>query len=84
MVKLIEAELESTIKIRVAGNFTLSILGYFSPMIKETQEMLYTWEEAYLVDHTKFETAFGADVTSHELAIKETVAWFKKYLEVKK
>ncbi len=84
MVKLIEAELESTIKIRVVGNFMLSILGYFSPMIKESQEMLYTWEEAYLVDHTKFETAFGSEVTSHEAAIKETVAWFKDYLEPKK
>lgn len=84
MVKLVEAELGTEIKIRTAGKLMVSILGFFSPMIKETQEMLYTWDEPYLVDHTKFETAFGAKVTSHETAIKETVAWFKEYLKTEK
>ena len=84
MLKLVEAELDEKVKIRVAGNTMISILGFFSPMIKETKEMMYTWEEAYVVDHSKFEAAFGAEVTSHEVAIKETVAWFKDYLEVKK
>ena len=84
MLKLIEAELESKIKVRIAGNAMISILGLFSPMIKETKEMMYTWEEAYIVDHSKFEAAFGSEVTPHEVAIKETVAWFKDYLKVKK
>jgi nucleoside-diphosphate-sugar epimerase len=84
MVKLIEAELGSEIKLRIAGPTLISLLGIFSPMIKETKEMMYTWEEAYVVDHTKFETAFGAEVTSHEDAIKETVAWFKDYFKIEK
>ena len=83
MLKLIEAELESKIKVRVSGNTMISLLGIFSPMIKEIKEMMYTWEEPYVVDHSKFEAAFGAEFTSHEVAIKETAAWFKNYLKVK-
>jgi len=84
MVKMIESELNMDVKIRAAGKTMISLLGYFNPMIKETKEMMYTWEAPYVVDHTKFEAAFGANITSHEIAIKETVAWFKTYLEVKK
>lgn len=82
MITMIEKEIDQPIKIRAAGSTMLSILGFFSPMIKETQEMFYTWNEPYLVDHSKFEAAFGAEVTSHDTAIKETVAWFKDHLKV--
>lgn len=83
MLGLIEKELEVKIKVRAAGNTMITILGLFSPMIKEVKEMMYTWEEPYIVDHSKFEAAFGATPTSHEKAIKETAAWFKEYLEIK-
>jgi nucleoside-diphosphate-sugar epimerase len=39
--------------------------------------MMYTWEEPYIVDHQKFEKAFGAHPTSLEEGIRETVAWYK-------
>lgn len=84
MIGMIEKEIEQPIKIRAAGSAMVSFLGIFSPMIKEAKEMLYTWEEPYLVDHSKFEAAFGVEVTSHETAIKETVTWFKGYLKEKK
>ncbi len=84
MLKLIESELDTAIKVRVAGRSMISFLGWFNPMIKETREMMYTWEEAYVVNHSKFEAAFGAEPTSHEVAIKETIAWFKEYLTPKK
>jgi len=52
-------------------------------MIREVKEMMYTWEEPYIVDHSKFEAAFGVEITSHEEALKETIAWFKSYREIK-
>lgn len=84
MVKLIENSLDTTLKVRMAGKRMLSLMGLFNPLIKESQEMLYTWEEPYIVDHSKFEAAFGLEVTSHESAIKETVDWFKTHLAAKK
>jgi nucleoside-diphosphate-sugar epimerase len=59
------------------------MLGLFNPMIREVKEMMYTWEEPYIVDHSKFEAAFGVEITSHEEALKETIAWFKSYREIK-
>lgn len=83
MLGLIEAELDGKIKVRAAGKTMISMLGLFDPMIREVKEMMYTWEEPYIVDHSKFEAAFGAEITSHEVALKETIAWFKSYLEIK-
>ncbi|MCF7823885.1 MAG: NAD-dependent dehydratase [Candidatus Marinimicrobia bacterium] len=81
MVKLIENEMSRTIKVRTAGKGLISLLGLFNPMIKEVKEMMYTWQEPYVVDHSKFEKAFGLNITEHQDAIRETVAWYnKRYL----
>jgi len=83
MLGLIEAELGGKVKVRAAGKTMISMLGLFNPMIREVKEMMYTWEEPYIVDHSKFEAAFGVEITSHEEALKETIAWFKSYREIK-
>ena len=82
IVTMIETKLDKKIKMRIAGQTMISILGWFNPMIKEVKEMMYTWEAPYVVDHSKFEKAFGASPTSHDQALDETVAWFKDYLKV--
>ncbi len=84
MLELIESELGTKIKVRVAGKTMISMLGLFNPMIKEVKEMMYSWEEPYIVDHSKYEKSFGNHATDHKAAIKETVAWFKDYLSTDK
>ncbi|MCB0732624.1 MAG: NAD-dependent dehydratase, partial [Ignavibacteriae bacterium] len=76
MVELVEIEIGRKIKYRTAGRKMISFLGLFNPMIKEVKEMMYTMEEPYIVDHSKFEKAFGINVTSHKKAIKETINWY--------
>ncbi len=78
LVSLAEKELEQPIKIRSAGRFMVSILGLFNPMIRETKEMMYIWETPYILDHSQYEAQFGAETTSHEDAIKATVAWYQQ------
>ncbi len=80
MLALIEAELGGKIKTRAAGNTMVSMLGLFNPVLKEVKEMMYTWREPYIVDHSKYEQAFGAEITPHKEAIAETVGWFKQHL----
>ena len=59
-------------------------MGLFNPIVKEVKEMMYTWQEPYIVDHSKFEKAFATKVTDHQTAIKETVAWFdERYKKLK-
>jgi nucleoside-diphosphate-sugar epimerase len=78
LVKLAEAETGRPIKVRAAGKLMVSLLGLLNPMVREIKEMMYQWEQPYMVDHRKFEQAFGADPTPHETAIRETVAWYRR------
>lgn len=81
LVELVEKEISKKIKVRIAGNGMVSLLGLFNPMIKEVKEMMYTTTEPYIVDHSEYEKTFGVNVTPHEKAIKETVTWYKNYLK---
>jgi nucleoside-diphosphate-sugar epimerase len=80
-VELVEAAVGRPVKVRMAGRLTLSVIGLFVPEAGETKEMLYEFEKPFVVDHSKFERAFGVDVTSHREAIKETLAWYSQYLD---
>lgn len=79
-VNLIGAELGREVKLRAAGGFMVSLLGLFNPDLREMKEMLYEFEEPFIVDHSQFLQAFGADApqpTPHRQAIQETLAWYR-------
>ena len=65
---------------RVMGRFMLTLGGLFIPAARETVEMLYEFEKPFTVKADKFISAFGDIATSHYQAIKETIAWYQKYL----
>lgn len=65
-------------KIQVLPKFLLKILSLFSPMMRELDEMLYEFEEPFILDHSKFERAFGNHATPLREAIRTTVAWFRQ------
>ncbi len=77
MIELVEKEIGKKIKVRSAGKLMITFLGLFNPMVKEVKEMMYTMTEPYIVDHSDFENIFGANPTPHNVAIKETVEWYK-------
>jgi len=37
-----------------------------------------TYNNPYIVDHSKFQNVFGYEATPHKEAIKETVNWYKE------
>ena len=80
MVDLFARELGRPIKVRSAGKTLIAILGLFNPLMREIKEMMYEWEQPYVVDHSSYENAFGAEVTPHAVAVKETVAWYRQRL----
>ena len=65
-------------KIQPSGKAIVWLLGLFNPTMKEFREMMYEFEEPYIVDHSQFEAAFGANPTPIDQAIAETVAWYRK------
>jgi hypothetical protein len=55
----------------------VSLVGVFNKNVRELKELLYEFEEPYVVDSEKFVTAFGDHSTPHHESIPATVAWFR-------
>lgn len=63
-------------KVRVAPKLLVSVMGIRDPMMREIGEILYQFEDSFVVDDSKFHNAFGEDVTPLDAGIPQTVAWF--------
>lgn len=57
----------------------INLIALFNPVVKELKEVLSNYEQPYIVDHSKFEKAFGNPSTPHETAISETIKWYKTH-----
>jgi nucleoside-diphosphate-sugar epimerase len=64
-------------RVQAAPKLLLRAIGLFNPGIRETIEMLYEFEEPFVVDHSKFEKAFGEHATPLKEAIADTVRWYR-------
>lgn len=62
----------------VLKKWMIKMAGLFIPVIKESIEMLYQYEQDYLFDSTKFEKAFKFTPTNYKAGIIETVKSMKK------
>jgi nucleoside-diphosphate-sugar epimerase len=64
-------------RVQAAPKILLRAIGLFNPGIRETIEMLYEFEEPFVVDHSRFERAFGDHATPLKEAIADTVRWYR-------
>ncbi|GAA0380703.1 SDR family oxidoreductase [Paenibacillus motobuensis] len=64
-------------KFRIAPKFFVSLMGLFNANMREIKETLYFFEKPFIVNTSKYEQVFGTDTTPHELAIAETMDWFR-------
>jgi nucleoside-diphosphate-sugar epimerase len=78
-VELIFEELGRPPRIQVAPRWMLSLVGMFDPVVRELPEIMYQTEQPFVVDHSKFERAFGARPTPHREAIRATLDWYRQY-----
>ena len=76
-VELIAEQTGGTAKVQPMPSWMLAIVGLFNPDVRAVREVLYQSEEPWVVDHSKFQRAFGADPTPHPEAIKATLDWFR-------
>jgi len=67
-------------KFTVMGKLMLMIGGLFVPAAKEMVEMAYEFEKPFIVNAEKFTRAFGAIATPQEIAVRETLAWYRAVL----
>jgi nucleoside-diphosphate-sugar epimerase len=76
-VEMIFEEVGKPARIQAAPKLVLRALGLFSPPLRETIEMLYEFEEPFVMDHSDFTRAFGDHATPLGEAIRETVRWYR-------
>ncbi|MBI5564157.1 MAG: NAD-dependent epimerase/dehydratase family protein [Chloroflexi bacterium] len=76
-IKLIFEELGQPAKMNSMGKLMLSIGGLFVPAAREMVEMLYEFEQDFVVDGSLFIRTFGLKATPYHEGIKATVAWYK-------
>ena len=57
----------------------MRIGGIFVPGARETVEMMYEFEKPFVVDTSKFVSAFGDISTPQGEAVKATVDWYKQH-----
>jgi nucleoside-diphosphate-sugar epimerase len=78
-IELIFAETGHRPKIQVMPKFLLKTLALFLPIMRELDEMLYEFEEPFILDYSKFERAFGNHATPLQEAIRTTVDWYRRH-----
>ena len=76
--QLVGEEIGRPVKLRVANGLIVGTAGLFVPALREMKEMMYAFEEPYVVDDGDFRQAFGNGATPHAQAIRETVGWYRQ------
>lgn len=75
LLALIGAAVGHPVKAMVASPLLLRVLGLFNPTMGETVEMLYEWQQPFVLDSSRFERTFGMAPTPLPQMVAETVAW---------
>ena len=65
------------LKLGVMPSPLLTALALVSPTLRAVREQQYQRERPWVVDHSKFAKAFGAEVTPHRAAMADTLAWYR-------
>lgn len=61
-----------------APTWVLRAMGVFSPVVREVVEMVYQWEQPYVVDDARIRDELGLAPTPWDDAIATTVAWARR------
>jgi nucleoside-diphosphate-sugar epimerase len=65
-------------RLRAAPNLLVRAMGLVNPTMRELAEMLYEFEEPFVVDSSKFERAFGRSATPAADAVEQTLDWYRR------
>jgi nucleoside-diphosphate-sugar epimerase len=76
-VEMIFEEVGRPARIQATPRIVLRALGLFNPVIRETIEMLYEFEEPFVLDTSDFGRTFGDHATPLRVAVRETVRWYR-------
>ena len=67
------------IELAVMPRWSMKALGLVVPIMREVNEMMYQWDEPFVIDDRRFRAAFTVEPTEPEHAAADTVAWAKSH-----
>ena len=70
--------IEKPVRVQTTPKLLLQLLGLFNAGLREVVEMIYQFEEPFIVDSNKFTQTFGHQATPLPAAIQATVAWWQQ------
>ena len=70
-------EVGHPVAIRSVPKLALRPLGLVTPMLRELAETYYQFDQPFILDTSKYETAFGTAGTPLPAAVAATVAWYR-------
>lgn len=76
-VEMVFGETGGEFRMQRAPRILFRAMGLFDPAMREMVEMLYEFEEPFVVDHSAFAGAFGDHASPLQEAIRETVRWYR-------
>jgi nucleoside-diphosphate-sugar epimerase len=71
------SHLGQEIRLAQMPRWLVKTLGVFVPILREVDEMLYQWDEPFVIDDRRFRERFGVQPTDVQQAAADTVAWAK-------
>lgn len=77
-IEMVFEQVGTPARIQRPPDAVLALLGIINPTIRAVNEVRYQSQRPWLVDHSKYERAFGADTTPHHDAIGKTLEWFRQ------
>jgi nucleoside-diphosphate-sugar epimerase len=77
LLDLVASEVGHPVRIRSVPKLALRPLGLVNPMLRELAETYYQFDQPFILDTSKYETAFGTAGTPLPAAVAATVAWYR-------
>ena len=66
-------------QIQAMSRIMVNVVGLFNGQVRELKEMLYEFEEPFVVDSSRFESTFDVHATPLDDSIPATVDWFRDH-----
>jgi len=77
LLDLVAGEVGHRVGVRSVPKLAVRALGLVNPMMRELPEMAYEFDQPFVLDTSKYQSAFGAAGTPLADAIAATVAWYR-------
>ena len=77
LLDLVAGQVGHPVGVRSVPKLALRALGLINPMLRGLAETSYQFDEPFVLDTSKYESAFGAAGTPLAGAIAATVAWYR-------